>query len=231
MLRVVKLSIRFVLYRSADDSNDDDALKLSCSADVSLLPSLLFRATREKLSNSRERMYGSVTSEEGNGQWAMVGTCTVVRELWNWSNARPPSGWETASTLCSPLALSLSLSHRVSVSLWRKSCAGICVSQARFEFCMNCISSLKNENKAANYLKFDNLLDPTYLCFNRLSSVPEMTSPLLEWCQLFIYVKQFDIPSPLPKAKGQMHIMRALYDLRDFYINTNTHTHTHTARI
>lgn len=83
MLRVVKLSIRFVLYRSADDGNDDDddALKLSCSADVSLLPSLLFRATREKLSNSRERMYGSVTSEEGNGQWAMVGTCTVVREL------------------------------------------------------------------------------------------------------------------------------------------------------
>lgn len=79
MLRVVKLSIRFVLYRSADD--DDDALKLSCSADVSLLPSLLFRATREKLSNSRERMYGSVTSEAGNGQWAMVGTCTVVREL------------------------------------------------------------------------------------------------------------------------------------------------------
>lgn len=70
MLRVVKLSIRFVLYRSADDGNDDyddDALKLSCSADVSLLPSLLFRATREKLSNSRERMYGSVTSEAGNG--------------------------------------------------------------------------------------------------------------------------------------------------------------------
>lgn len=123
-------------------------------------------------------------------------------------------------------AVQPSLSHRVSVSLWRKSCAGICVSQARFEFCMNCISSLKNENKAANYLKFDNLLDPTYLCFNRLSSVPEMTSPLLEWCQLFIYVKQFDIPSPLPKAKGQMHIMRALYD---FYINTDTHTHTYSS--
>lgn len=32
-------------------------------------------------------------------------------------------------------------------------------------------------------------------------------------------------PPPLPKAKGQMHIMRALYDLRDFYINTDTHTY------
>lgn len=175
MLRVVKLSIRFVLYRSADD-DDDDALKLSCSADVSLLPSLLFRATREKLSNSRERMYGSVTSEAGNGQW--------------WAHAQWCESFETGAMRallqaerplrrCAALSLSLSLS-RVSVSLSRKSCAGICVSQARFEFCMNCISSLKNENKAANYLKFDNLLDPTYLCFNRLSSVPEMTSPLLE---------------------------------------------------
>lgn len=158
----------------------------------------------------------------GNGQW--------------WAHAQWCESFETGAMRAllqaeRPLrrcaALSLSLSYCVSVSLWRKSCAGICVSQARFEFCMNCISSLKNENKAANYLKFDNLLDPTYLCFNRLSSVPEMTSPLLEWCQLFIYVKQFDIPSPLPKAKGQMHIMRALYDLRDFYINTDTHTHTH----
>lgn len=73
MLRVVKLSIRFVLYRSADD--DDDALKLSFSRCFAPTFPTVSRATREKLSNSRERMYGSVTSEAGNGQ------CTVVREL------------------------------------------------------------------------------------------------------------------------------------------------------
>lgn len=117
MLRVVKLSIRFVLYRSADDGNDDDnddALKLSCSADVSLLPSLLFRATREKLSNSRERMYGSVTSEAGNGQW--------------WAHAQWCESFETGAMRallqaerplrrCAALSLSLSLSSCVCLSL------------------------------------------------------------------------------------------------------------------
>lgn len=195
MLRVVKLSIRFVLYRSADDNDDDDgdddALKLSFSRCFAPTFPTVSRATWEKLSNSRERTNVWQCHKWGR-QWAMH---SGARALKLEQCAPSFSLRDRFDAVLPSLSLFLSLS--------RKSCAGICVSQARFEFCMNCISSLKNENKASNYLKFDNLLALRYLCFNRLSSVPEMTSLLPEWCQLFIYIKKLPSSSLSPFAKGK----------------------------
>lgn len=215
MLRVVKLSIRFVLYRSADD--DDDALKLSFSRCFAPTFPTVSRATWEKLSNSRERTNVWQCHKWGR-QWAMHSGARALK-----------------LEQCAP---SFSLRDRfdavlpslsVCLSLSRKSCAGICVSQARFEFCMNCISSLKNENKASNYLKFDNLL-ALRIC---ALIVYRASQKWRHFCQSdvnYSYMSRSYPPPPsppLPKAKGQMHIMRALYDLGDFYINTDTDTHTY----
>lgn len=95
MPRVVKLSIRFVLYRSADDDdddNDDDAVELSFSRCFAPTFPTVSRYIRKAFELSRMNVW---QCHKWGRQWAMVGTCTVVRELWNWSNARPPSGWET----------------------------------------------------------------------------------------------------------------------------------------
>lgn len=245
MPRVVKLSFRFVLscsvrFGSVRLPTPTTLLSFLRSADVSLLSTFPTDSleTLEKLSNSRERTNECMAVSQVRRAMGMAeGTgCTVVRELWNWSSAASFFlACERRFDAVRVLSLSLS-------GCANKSCAGMCVSQARFEsfgssrIYMNCISNLKRTKTNCvtdqTILKFVNLRLALYIyyyyamsCapFNRLSNESRDDVTHLRGVMSIIHMsrssKTFVSSLPAQRQKDKIRILWErnilLYDLRD----------------